>query len=336
MGGADVLRIHFTGEDLGRVRLAPEPDPMWEMLLSLHRLRRRDAGVLFGPWLRESLPRVPPDIRLLTALAPPVGYAADFLTPTVDGGLDEQLEALRATPLRQVQRDLREFVIQNAPRRLPSWSRELMAGEAAGLERLAGAARGYVDAVLGPYWDRIRVQICRDRNRRSRTLAEGGWDAVLSTLHPSATWDFPVLRLDFPVDQDLHLRGRGLLLQPSFFSRYNPTTLADPALPPVLVHPIEHDVYWATPDVPQADGKALAALIGPTRAVLLTALADGAATTGQLARRAGTTPPNASRHLTALRQASLIASQRHRNATLHRVTDLGKALLEGGSSQIGM
>ncbi|MGW5424287.1 ArsR/SmtB family transcription factor [Streptomyces sp. NPDC003943] len=330
-----MLRIHFTGEDLARIRIASGPDPMWELLISLHRLRRRDAGVLFGPWLRESLPRVPSATRLLTALAPPVGYAADFLTPAVEGGLAERMEALRATPLRQVQRDLSEFARQNGSRRLPSWSRELATGKPEGLGRLADAASAYFDTVLAPFWERIRVQACRDRSRRSAVLAEGGWDAVLSTIHTSAHWEYPVLRLDFPVDQDLHLDGRGLLLQPSFFARYAPTTLADPTLPPVLVHPIEHDAWWATPESTPAGGRALAALIGPTRAILLSALADGIATTGELARRAGTTAPNASRHITALREAALVSSLRHRNATLHSVTELGLALLDGGSPRLG-
>ncbi|KQX14106.1 hypothetical protein ASC82_09400 [Streptomyces sp. Root431] len=324
-----MLRIHFTGEDLARIRIATGPDPMWEMLMSLHRLRRRDSGMLLGPWLRESLPRVPATTRLLTALAPPVGYSADFLTPAVGGGLAAHLEALRSTPLHQVTKDLREFGIQNPKRRLPAWHRELVAGEPAGMGRVADAAQAYVDAVLDPFWERIWVQVSRDRTRRSAVLAEGGWDAVLSTLHPSAHWEYPVLRLAFPVDQDLHLGGRGLLLQPSFFCRYAPTTFADPALPPVLVHPIEHEPHWATPEVGPADRGALAALIGPTRAVLLFALADGIATTGQLARRAGTTAPNASRHVAALREAALVSSHRHRNATLHTVTKLGRALLEG-------
>ncbi|MGW6394374.1 ArsR/SmtB family transcription factor [Streptomyces sp. NPDC055103] len=324
-----MLRIHFTGEDLGRIRIAAGPDPMWEMLMSLHRLRRRDSGVLLGPWLRQSLPRVPTETRLLTALAPPVGYSVDFLTPTVGGGLAAHLEALRSTPLSQVTRDLREFGVMNPSRRLPAWHRELVAGDPPGLGRLADAAHAYVDAVLAPFWERIWVQVSRDRARRSAVLAEGGWDAVLSRLHPSARWEYPVLRVAFPIDQDLHLDGRGLLLQPSFFCRYAPTTFADPTLPPVLVHPIEHEPHWAMPEVGPADGRALAALIGATRAVLLSALADGVATTGQLARRAGTTPPNASRHVAALREAALVSSHRHRNETLHMVTMLGRALLEG-------
>lgn len=329
-----MLRIHFTGEDLARVRIATDPDPMWEMLYSLQLLRGRDAGVLFGPWLRDSLPRVPATARLLTALVEPASYSVDFLTPAVGGGLAAQVEALRSTPRHQLAKDVREFTRLNPARRLPVWSRELAEGESAVVGRLADAAHAYVDAVLGPFWDRIRAQVSRDRARRSAVLAEGGWDAVLSTLHPSVRWEYPVLRIECRVDYDIHLRGRGLVLQPSHFRRCKPTTLADTTLAPVLVHPIEHDVRWATPGVSPADGRALAALIGPTRATLLSALADGVANTGELARLAGTTAPNASRHITALREAALVSSQRHRNATLHTVTELGLALLEGGNPRV--
>ncbi|MET8580692.1 winged helix-turn-helix domain-containing protein [Streptomyces collinus] len=178
------------------------------------------------------------------------------------------------------------------------------------------------------------ASVSRDRTRRSATLLDGGWDAVLSTLHPSARWEYPVLHLDYPVDQELRLQGRGLLLQPSFFCRHMPTAFADPALPPVLVYPIEHQVDWSAPGTGTTTDRALGVLVGPTRAALLHAVADGTASTGDLARRAGTTAPNASRHITALREAALVASHRHRNATLHTVTELGLALLGGADPVI--
>jgi DNA-binding transcriptional ArsR family regulator len=329
-----VLRVHFTGEDLARIRIAAEPDPLWELLISLNRLRRRDAGVIFGPWMKQTLPHVPASTRVLTALAPPVGYSVDFLTATVDGGLADRIEALRATPLRRVHQDLRAFTTWNPTRRLPLWCRELVTGEASGLGRMADAADAYYAAALAPYWDRIRAQVSRDRSRRSTALLGGGWEAVLSTLHPSARWEYPVLELDYPVDQELHLRGRGLLLQPSFFCRHAPTAFADPTLPPVLVYPIDHQVDWAAPQAASVGAKALTGLIGPTRTVLLHAIADGTASTGELARRASTTAPNASRHIAALREAALISSHRHRNTMLHTVTELGLALLGGGAAAI--
>ncbi|EPH45064.1 helix-turn-helix domain-containing protein [Streptomyces aurantiacus] len=73
----------------------------------------------------------------------------------------------------------------------------------------------------------------------------------------------------------------------------------------------------------------LVALLGRARALLLEAAADGTFTTTEPARHTGPTPSNASRHLTALRQAALVSSRRHRNTTLHAVTALGTSLLNG-------
>ena len=40
---AGTLRLHFTAEDLLRTRVLTAPDPMWEIVLSLHHLS--PAGV---------------------------------------------------------------------------------------------------------------------------------------------------------------------------------------------------------------------------------------------------------------------------------------------------
>lgn len=324
-----MLRIHFAPEDLARIRFAHGPDPMWELLTSMHRLQRRDGSVLFGEWRRRALTRLPAAARLLTPLAPSPGYSVDFLTPASGGSLAAQAEALRAIPRSRVRGDLDVFTRMNPGRRLPPWCSTFRDEPAQALGRIADAALGYFDACLGPHWPAIRAQVDRDRVQRGQQLATGGWSAVLGTLHSSAQWQYPVLELDYPVDQELHLEGRGLILQPSFFCRYRPTSLADSALPPVLVYPIDHELGWAGPPGRPTRGDTLSGLLGRIRADLLRATADGAATTGDLARRTGTTPPNASRHLTALRKAFLIASHRHRNTVLHTVTPLGRALLDG-------
>ncbi|MFD6431427.1 helix-turn-helix domain-containing protein [Streptomyces venezuelae] len=328
-----MLRIHFTGEDLARTVLAEGPDPLWELSISLHRLQRRDTSVVFGPWRDQVLPRIPAAVRLLSPLAPPEGYCLDFLTPAASGrSLTDQVELLRATPRTVIRKELDEFHRQHSGRRLPSWAAGLPDGETGMLDRLADAATTFFDACLTPYWQRIGNAVAQDRMRRTTLLARGGWEAVLATLHPSARWSHPVLELDYPVDQDLHLRGRGLILQPSFFCRYRPTSLFDPHLPPVLLYPIEHEAGWAGP-IRSLDRSASlrtsAQLLGVVRARLLQAAADGTSTTGELARRAHTSAPNCSRHLAALRQAALIHSRRHRNTTLHTITPLGIALLNG-------
>ncbi|MDO0915168.1 winged helix-turn-helix domain-containing protein [Streptomyces sp. DT2A-34] len=83
-------------------------------------------------------------------------------------------------------------------------------------------------------------------------------------------------------------------------------TLADPDLAPVLVHPLNPAPGWparsrraATEQLPVAQ------LIGPTRAVVLDALAHPR-TTNELAELLQLTPPTASRHATVLREAGLV------------------------------
>ncbi|MFD0419326.1 ArsR family transcriptional regulator [Streptomyces sp. NPDC127108] len=324
-----MLRIHFTSDDLARTRFADGPDPLWELNISLHRLQRRDASVLFGSWRRRVAPALPADVRLLSALSPARGYTCDFLTPRTGAGLCEQTEALRALPRQTLRADLLTFSRLNPGRRLPSWTAALAAGSAPVLGRIADTAQACFDVGLQPYWRVIHDEVRHDVALRTRALAHGGWGAVLGALHPSARWDYPVLTLDFPVEQDLHLAGRGLLLLPSFFCRYNPTALFDPTLEPVLVYPIEHRPGWERPGHAPAGHPALTALLGRARAVLLEAAADGTFTTTELAQHTGLTPSNASRHLTALRQAALVSSRRYRNTTLHAVTALGAALLNG-------
>ncbi|MER5890769.1 winged helix-turn-helix domain-containing protein [Streptomyces sp. NPDC001941] len=325
-----MLRVHFTGEALARTVLAAEPDFMWEVTTSLHRLQRRDSGVVFGPWRSRVLQRLPAGVQHLSFLAPSKGYCPDFLTPARGAPRFAQLEALRATHRATARTDLEEFRARHPRLRLPSWCGPLAEGDGRVLGRLADTADAYFDACLAPYWERVRAEVHRDRVQRAAQLARGGWDELFRTLHRSARWSYPVLELDYPVNQDLHLHGRGLVLQPSFFCRFNVVSLVDPGPPPVLVYPIDHDAGWLRPAAPStASAKALAALLGGTRAALLQAAAEGAATTQQLACRTHTTAPNASRHLTALREAALIRSDRHRNTVLHSATHLGTALLNG-------
>lgn len=93
-----MLKFHFTDVDMARIRMATGPDPMWELLLSLHLLGGNDGSVVFGAWKRHIRNRLPGSTRLLFELAPPRGYSADFLTPMPDrGGLETGIDAVLST-----------------------------------------------------------------------------------------------------------------------------------------------------------------------------------------------------------------------------------------------
>lgn len=139
-------------------------------------------------------------------------------------------------------------------------------------------------------------------------------------------WRAPVLEADYPVDRELRLDGRGLLLQPSFFCRGTPVVYRDPVLPPVLVYPVTHP---GAPAVAEP-GPWLGRLVGHTRSTVLRSIGNGC-TTSELARRTGVSLASASQHASVLREAGLVRTLRHGSSVLHTLTPLGAALLRGGA-----
>ncbi|MBQ0987739.1 helix-turn-helix domain-containing protein [Streptomyces sp. F63] len=332
-----MLRIHFTGRDLGRIRIAARPDALWETVLSFHRLRDKRSAAVFGEWRRETRTRLNGEARLLAPLVPMRGYFPDFLTPP-EGicGMEPAMEALRETPPERLRRDL-GLLAAGARDRRPSGPaprhEELATGRPRALDELIGALRGYHRAAIAPYWPHIRAQIEADRAARGRALLDGGADRLLASLPPAMRWRPPVLEADYPVDRDLRLNGRGLLLLPSFFCRVTPVAFHDPELAPVLVYPVRHAGENAAPAPLRpyaADVGSLGRLVGQTRSAVLRTI-EGGCTTGELARRVGVSAASASQHASVLRDAGLVVTLRHGSAVLHTLTPLGAALLHGGA-----
>ncbi|MEV0599681.1 winged helix-turn-helix domain-containing protein [Streptomyces sp. NPDC050315] len=321
-----MLRVHFSGPDLARVRIAARPDVLWETVLSFHRLRDRQGGTTLNEWRTETRSRLNGETRYLAPLIPTKGYFPDFLTPP-EGllGIDDALAALKATPAPRLHRDLTRLTESRPPQ---PWLRDLAQGDTRPLHRLAGVLRHYHDAAIAPYWPHLQARIEADRATRGRALLDGGADRLLGSLPPMMRWRPPVLEADYPVDRDLYLDGRGLLLVPSFFCRRTPVTLLDPELTPVLVYPVEHQA--PRPTAPAAPGRSLGKLVGRTRSAILRGIGGGC-TTSELARRAEVSLASASQHATVLREAGLLVTLRQGNAVLHTLTPLGAALIRGGA-----
>ncbi|MGW6057073.1 ArsR/SmtB family transcription factor [Streptomyces sp. NPDC055189] len=321
-----MLRVHFTAEDLARVRVAPGPDFLWEISNSVQTLQRRDGAREFGEWRRWARPRLSDSCRLLSPLLPPHGCSPDFLTPTrgADQTLHAAVDTLVRTPRPRLRTDLTRVA---ASRRLPGWTETLARGDGAALRQLGQALHTYHLEALAPFWPRIHAQIDADRVIRLHSLLDGGTDGLLAGLGPQLRWKPPVLEADYPVDQDLRLDGRGITLQPSFFCWPTPVTLADGELPPVLVYPIEHATDWTRPAPPdRMDDGALGPLVGHTRAAVLKAVRTGASTV-ELARLLEVTHPAISQHIKVLRAAGLVTTVRTAGRSLHVATAEGRALL---------
>ncbi|WP_103502794.1 MULTISPECIES: winged helix-turn-helix domain-containing protein [unclassified Streptomyces] len=323
-----MLRIHFTPEDLTRVKVAPGPDFLWEIANSVQTLQRTDGERVFGAWRRWVRPRLPPSRQLLSPLLPPRGYSPDFLTPTSGDRttLQAAIDTLLGTPRPRLRTELTRLA---GSTRLPGWTRALAEGDAGTLAQLGDALHAYQAQALLPHWRHVRADIDADRARRMQSLMNGGTEGLLAGLGPDVRWRPPVLEVTYPTDQELRLDGRGLVLQPSFFCWPTPTTLADGQLPPVLVHPILHTAGWATPPggtEPAVDRDPLARLLGRTRAELLRAARTGCSTV-EAARTLQVTHPAVSQHMNVLRAAGLITTIRTAGRSFHLATAEGRALL---------
>ncbi|AXG77731.1 ArsR/SmtB family transcription factor [Streptomyces paludis] len=338
-----MLRIHFTEKDLARVRMAAGPDPLWETILSFHRIRDRRAPLAYGEWRREARSRLNGETSLLSALVPQRGYFPDFLTPGQGGlGLDAGLDALRATAPDRIRGELALLRASGArparkdgtrpARQDPGGRLATLADSGPGhLGRLVEVIRTYHRAAVEPYWAHVRARVEADRALRGRALLDGGADELLCSLPPMVRWRGQVLEADYPVERELSLGGRGLLLQPSFFCRTTPVVYRDPALAPVLVYPVTHSEPLP---LTERAGPSLGRLVGHTRSAVLRAIEHGC-TTSELARRTGVSLASASQHAGVLREAGLISTLRYGNAVLHTLTPLGGALLRGGAHADG-
>ncbi|WP_215455990.1 MarR family transcriptional regulator [Streptomyces sp. ATCC 21386] len=322
-----MLNIHFSADDLARVRLASGPDPAWETLLSLHALGGSPDHIVFGPWRARALGALDPSVSLLRRLAPPRGYSPDFLTPGADTSLESAVDAVMSvgrTRLRE------ELALLPARHHSAPWMRRLAQGEPETMRRLGGVLRRYHQRVLGRPWHRIRAVVEGERALRARDLLDGGVERLLGSIHPLVRWEPPVLRVEYPVRQDLFLGGRGLVLIPSYFCWGRPISLHDTTLDPILVYPANRTLQPLTEDPMTAGPAALARLLGRTRAAVLEEIAaSNGITGGELARRLGISAASASEHTATMRGANLIISQRVTNTVWHTVSPLGQALLEG-------
>ncbi|MFD0555108.1 winged helix-turn-helix domain-containing protein [Streptomyces rectiviolaceus] len=272
---------------------------------------------------------------MILNLVPARGWTPDFLAPTGVGSIPELLERVRFTPRSQIRADL-ALMAQWEP--IPPWARNLP-NDAELLQRVYDSLDQVCAVVLSPYWTQITNAATADQGVRMRQTLTGGMEGILASLDPRRIrWHPPVLEVALLSgrDDDLHLAGRGLLLVPTVFGAGTPAIDTDAAPQPVMSFPVRSDHLaktqsWLIPPAqsgPPTSDAALAALLGHTRAAVLTAIAEHpGCSTKELAAHTGITSPSASEHATVLRTAGLISTIRHRNTALHSPTHLGTGLL---------
>ncbi|MEU3166762.1 winged helix-turn-helix domain-containing protein [Streptosporangium sp. NPDC006930] len=293
------MRIHFTVEDLARLRMVASLGPVAESVFALD-LFGRTGGAFFNVWRRHVRDRLGEGVRNVEQLIRERRASAELL------------EMAGRSPDRAAPRSPAE-----------EWTSR----------RVTATMLGFCQVAVLPYWSRVRGHLESEREVYGRIAITNGVECLLETLHPRLCWNPPVLEIPDAEDRDVHLNGRGLLLSPSLFlqgrnhlflDRENETGL--PAL--VVSAPCTSAVMSDLMETPAPDDEALGALVGHTRAAALQALTESC-TTGGLSERLGISLAGASKHATVLRKAGLITTARNRNTALHTLTSLGMALLHG-------
>ncbi|MGW0903302.1 ArsR/SmtB family transcription factor [Streptomyces sp. NPDC002853] len=323
---------------MDRLRVTEEPDPLWEIVLSLHLLQNRQAALTFDPWRR----RTHAELRrrgmtavtgILMKLAPWASYFPDFLTPGQGNrDLETGLDRLLSTPRSQLRREL-SLLFSAQP--VPAWAHSLARGEMAALTALARALRSYWEVAICPYLPSLRWAVRTEGAARAHNLKANGPIALLRDYGARTSPGSDNLVFPYPVEQEVRLEDRPLTVIPSFFCVLTPVTLADVDSPPVLVQPLDLAPGWMADGVeevarPRRETQSVARLIGATRALVL-GLLERPTTTTQLATRLRLSPSTASRHASVLREAGLVASWRDGAHVLHVRTSLGDQLHDGQS-----
>jgi DNA-binding transcriptional ArsR family regulator len=308
--------------------------PIWKTAAAVRTLIDERARSYHEPWHRLVRARAAElDLTPLHAVQPLRGSVPDFLAPpptTARPRLRDQLVEVRATPPEQVARELercRDTVSDDEQRSVLD---SLLADPAAARDLLAALLQEAWQALVAPFWVRIRTLLDRDIDRRSRLLARHGFRRAVDQLHPRIRWTARGLSCSEGVGRTVELDERGLVLMPTAYLWPYVAAIADEPWLPTIVYPARGIAdLWRSPTAPP---DALTRLLGRTRALVLAGL-DVPLSTTSLATLLELSPAGASRHLLALRDAGLVTSERHGHEIRYARTKLGAAVLAGRLSR---
>ncbi|GIE76794.1 transcriptional regulator [Actinoplanes philippinensis] len=322
-----MIEWEFGPADVAGLRFAHSP--MAEVVSSVFALR--GEGGPHESWRRRVDPELPRWPTFRAVLCGPLGYAPDFLTPpprTGRPGLADELAEVAATPLDVVAAQVAAgWAGHPPPPEIDRFGRD----PAAGLARLGAEIRAYAAVAIRPWWPRLRAAAATEIAGRGRIAAEHGARRLVDGLHPRLGWDGAALQLRYPHKSGRwSLDGHHLTLLPTGFAGGQVYAMPDsPAGRTLWYGPRGFGNVWATGPVPAA-GERLTALLGPTRAAVLTLLA-APHSTGEVATRLGLSAGTASHHLTTLRDAGLAAAARAGRRVLYERTTLGDQLVSEGN-----
>src|SRR5215204_3864701 len=329
-----MITIPLTTEDLTKVRLAPSP--LWETVFSFWVLMHPHRHTLHAPWAtRARRVLAGTDLSPLVAAMCLEKHCPDFLSPPPDDSVatfEEELERVRATPPEVVFEEVETLVRVKKERfGLPPEKERLLEiylkDPEGSLKRLVDTLRRYHELAISPYWPRMRELLEGDTLKRGQALALGGVEALLSGLHPKATYSGGVLELDKPYKAVVEPAGRGITLVPCVFVTPRVEVLVQPGYRPTVAYgPRGVATLWTTSSLP-SNGTALEAALGVGRASVLKGLLPVPRTTTELAHQLRLSPAAVSAHLSRLKEAELVEPHRSGKRVYYRLNHAGESLL---------
>jgi len=331
-----MITIPRSTQDLTKVRIAPSP--LWETVTSFGVLLHHGHDTVHAPWAARARRVLPgTDLSALVAAMCVAGRCPDFLTPPPDASaatFEEELERLRATPAEVVHEEVEAFVRQEKEQfgsLAPEKARLLeiyLSDPEGSLERLVDELRCYHDLALAPYWPRIQEHREGDTLKRGQALALGGVEAVLSGLHPKASYGGGTLELDKTYEAVVEPAGRGITLVPCVFTWPRVEVLVQPGYRPTLAYGPRGVANLWTSSSPAPNGTAIEAALGAGRACILKGLLPVPRTTTELAHQLCLSPATVSAHLLRLKAAELVEPHRSGKRVYYRLSCAGESLLE--------
>ncbi|MFD8414460.1 DUF5937 family protein [Streptomyces sp. NPDC059650] len=183
------------------------------------------------------------------------------------------------------------------------------------------------EAFFDETWRRIEPEQTADARHKTEVLRRRGLAAALKEV--SAALSVDEARTTITVDKMVHGTatatdpeiGAGLVLVPTHFGWPHLLVLHAPGWRPVVHYPVRN------PELPSPGSvellqRRMEALAHPMRMMLCRSLARAPCTTSELATVHGITPPEVSRHLSALKKAGLLHTRRQGRYAQHQL-DLG-------------
>jgi DNA-binding transcriptional ArsR family regulator len=330
-----LISIPLTTEDLTKVRLASSP--LWETVSSFGVLLHHGHRTMHAPWATRARRVLPgTDLSALLAAMCIERACPDFLSPPPESSaksFGEELERLRETSPEVIFEEV-ELLTHEAKELFGDLhpTQEQLLGiylkdPEGSLKRLVDALRRYHELAISPYWPRMRELLEGDTIKRGQALALGGVEALLSGLHPKATYSGGVLELDKPYNAVVEPAGRGIALVPCVFVTPRVEVLVQPGYRPTVAYgPRGVANLWSSSS-PTPNGTALEAALGAGRASVLKGLLPVPRTTTELAHQLRLSPAAVSAHLSRLKDAELVEPHRSGKRVYYRLNHAGESLL---------